>query len=38
MLVFSRKMFFIENEAALLRVTMREHATEFAVKIQNFLI
>ena len=33
MLVFSHKMVFAENEAALLCVTMRERAREFAVTI-----
>ena len=33
MLVFSHKMVFIENEAALLRVTMRERARAFAPTI-----
>ena len=34
MFVFSHNMVFIENEAALLCVTMREQAREFAAKIQ----
>ena len=33
MLVFSHKMVFIENEAALLCATMRECAREFAATI-----
>ena len=33
MLVFSHEMVFMENEAALLCVTMRERAREFVVKI-----
>ena len=33
MLVFSHKMVFIENEAELLCVTMRERARTFAVTI-----
>ena len=33
MLVFSHKMVFIENEAALLCETMRERAEAFAVTI-----
>ena len=34
MLVFPHKMVFIENETALLRVTMRELAREFAATIK----
>ena len=33
MLVFSHKMVFIENEAALLRVTMQKRARIFAATI-----
>ena len=33
MLVVSHKMVFIENEAALLCVTIREHARSFAATI-----
>ena len=33
MLVFLHKMIFIENEVALLRVTLRERGREFAATI-----